>query len=169
MLRLEQRTWVGNAFWRQNLLDLVICFIFIFWGKRQSESQVTLRFLLEDVGVSQKTEGMEFGKPEPVQRTSKWVSMEAICISHREQAVQTRAHYTGCRSEFLQNQNKIKFIWCALAFGTIITEHLTELFEHLEKIKDKCIENQANKTWSNFSKKKNCLWVNNKQCTNKHY
>lgn len=34
-------------------------------GKMQSESQVTLRFLLEYVGVNQQTEGMEFGKTVP--------------------------------------------------------------------------------------------------------
>ena len=71
----------------------------------------------------------------------------------REQSVRTGARYTGCKSEFLQNQNKIKLIWCAIAFGNVIAGHLTELFEHLEKIKDKCIENQAYKTGSNFRKK----------------
>lgn len=34
-------------------------------GKMQSESQVTLRFLLEYVGVNRQTEGMEFGKTVP--------------------------------------------------------------------------------------------------------
>jgi len=78
MLRMEQRTWVRNAFWRQNLLDSVICFIFIFQGKRQSESHTG------DSQVSTR----ECGNKPTDRRYGIW---------------ETRAQFRGLANEYLWN------------------------------------------------------------------
>lgn len=102
------------------------------------------------------------GNQSPIQWSSKWVSVEAMCASQWQSylpILELAILGAGVKSSRIKcGPSKI---WWALAFWNITVGHLSELLEHLETIKDICIENQANKKWRNFRGKKK-VWVKNK-------
>lgn len=150
-LRMEQRAQIGEALGRQNLLDLVICLISWFWGKEQNESQVTPRFLLEDVGVNQRQEGIE--SRSSVGEYQVNIQGRQMCITLREQSAQTGAGCTGGGV----SSSRIKCGSSNFSDGFSIWKYNCWSFDKavwtFEKIKNRYIENQANKKWSNFRKK----------------
>lgn len=110
------------------------------------------------------------GNQSPIQWSSKWVSVEAMCASQWQSYLPIlKLAILGAGVKSSRIKCGSSKIWCALAFWNITVGHLTELLEHLETIKDICIENQANKKWRNFRGKKNFMSKKQTQCANKHY
>lgn len=98
----ENTDW--RSFGEANFPEVGHVFDLLISGQ-EAKNLVTPRFLLEDVGVNAKKEGLRSREPEPSSAKQQLSFCGShVCITVTEQSTHTGADCSGCRSEVLQNK-----------------------------------------------------------------